>query len=189
MKNEIRTKIKEMRKLMNEKEVVQNSFLASGNFLKSDFYKNAKCIMLYKKLGNETDTSRVIGQALSDKKRIVFPVTDEKSGKITPYYADSSTEFVSGGFSVFEPASSELANPQDIDVIIIPGIAFDKTGARIGFGKGCYDMFLPKTKAVKIGFCYVFQLVNNIPSDNHDIKMDYIITEKGIIDCQKSDRA
>ena len=141
--------------------------------------------MLYKRLGNETDTNRIINQAFLDKKRLVFPVTDEKSGKITPYYADSSTEFVSGGFSVSEPESIEIATPKDIDIIIVPGIAFDKTGARVGFGKGCYDMFLPKTKAVKIGFCYDFQLADSVPSDKHDIKMDYIITEKGIIDCQK----
>ena len=186
MKNEIRLKIKELRKNMAENEVNQKSFFASEFFLKSDFYKNAKCIMLYKRLGNETDTSKIINQAICDKKALVFPVTDEKSGKITPYYADESTEFKLGGFSVSEPKNSEIANPQDIDVVLVPGIAFDKFGARVGFGKGCYDMFLIKTNAVKIGFCYDFQLCDKIPADDHDITMDYIITESGITDCQKS---
>ena len=72
-------------------------------------------------------------------------------------------------------------------MILIPGIGFDKCGARIGFGKGCYDMFLPQTNAVKIGFCFNFQLVDKIPADCHDINMDLIITESGITDCQKSD--
>lgn len=185
MKSKIREKNKEIRNNMTEEEVFGKSKLASDIFLKSDLYKNAKCIMLYKRLGNETDTDAIIKQAFADNKRLVFPVTEVKSGKITPYYADCSTEFVTGGFSVSEPKGADIANPTDIDVVLIPGIAFDKSGARIGFGNGCYDMFLPKTNAIKIGYCYDFQLCNQIPTDKHDIKMEYIITEKGITDCQK----
>lgn len=186
MKSEIRKRLKELRNNMEECEVLTKSSLASRMFIESDFYKNAKCIMLYKRLGNETDTNEIIKRAFSDNKRLVFPVTDQKSGKITPYYADSSTEFKSGGFSVSEPKDSEIANPSDIDVVLVPGIAFDKSGARVGFGKGCYDMFLAKTNAIKIGFCYDFQLCDKIPADSHDITMDYIITESGITDCHKS---
>ena len=187
MKNEIRKKLKEMRNSMTDSEVLSKSALACQAFIESKFYKNAKCIMIYKRLGNETDTDEIIKRALSDNKKLVFPVTDQKSGKITPYYADGSTEFDIGGFSVSEPKNSAEANPGDIDVILIPGIGFDKCGARIGFGKGCYDMFLPQTNAVKIGFCFNFQLVDKIPADCHDINMDLIITESGITDCQKSD--
>ena len=185
MKNEIRKTMKKIRNNMTQEEVLNKSVLAAGFFLESDFYKNAKCIMLYKRLGNETDTDIIIKQALSDNKKLVFPVTEEKNGKITPYYADGNTEFNIGGFSVIEPKNSVEANPVDIEVILIPGIAFDAFGARVGFGKGCYDMFLPKTKAVKIGFCFDFQLADKIPASVHDINMDYVITDKGIINCQK----
>ena len=137
--------------------------------------------MLYKSLGNETDTETIISSCFSDDKKVVLPVTERKSGKITPHYVEKSTEFEVGNFSVIEPKNAETANPADIDVIIVPGIAFDKKGNRVGFGKGCYDMFLPETNAVKVGFCYHFQLCDLIPSDKHDINMDYIITEKGII--------
>ena len=170
---------------MTKNEVLNKSALACKAFIQSDFYKNSNCIMIYKRLGNETDTEPIIKQALADNKRLVFPVTDQKSGKITPYYADGSTKFDIGGFSVSEPKNSEIANPLDINVVIIPGIAFDKLGARVGFGKGCYDMFLPQTKAIKIGFCFDVQLADKIPASHHDINMDYIITESGIIDCQK----
>ena len=63
----------------------------------------------------------------------------------------------------------------------MPGIAFDKHGARVGFGKGCYDKFLAKTQAVKVGFCYDFQLCDEIETDKHDILMDYLVSEKGIL--------
>jgi len=68
--------------------------------------------------------------------------------------------------------------------VIVPGIAFDKAGSRIGFGKGCYDMFLDGLNAVKIGFCYDFQVMDEIPSDDHDIRMDFLVTEKGVLRCQ-----
>ena len=179
--------MKGIRNNMAEDEVFTKSKLAADCFIESEFYKNAKCIMVYKRLGNEADTSPIISKAFADGKALVFPVTDAESGKITPYYADESTEFVSGGFSVSEPKNSVQANPFDIDVVLIPGIAFDSFGARVGFGKGCYDMFLPKTNALKIGYCYQFQLADKIPASDHDINMDYVITESGIINCQKSD--
>ena len=102
--------MKEKRNNMAESEVLSKSALACKAFTQSDFYKNANCIMIYKRLGNEADTEAIIKQALADSKRLVFPVTDQKSGKITPYYADGSTEFDIGGFSVSEPKNSAKAN-------------------------------------------------------------------------------
>ena len=139
--------------------------------------------MLYMPLRNETDTKAIINQAFLDEKKVIFPVTDEKSGIITPYYATENTEFSKGGFSVFEPLGTEIANEKNIDVIIVPGIAFSKNGARIGFGKGCYDKLLKNTAAIKIGYCYSFQVYDEIPTDIYDIPMDYIISENAIINC------
>ena len=180
MKNEIRKKFKLKRKTMEKSEVVSKSSKACKHFLESDFYKNAKTIMLYMPLGNETDTTDIINRAFSDGKKVAFPVTDEASGDITPCYATAQTEFSKGGFSVREPDVKVVAKPTDFDVIIVPGIAFDKKGNRIGFGKGCYDKLLVKTNCIKVGFCYDFQLCDNIPTEETDIKMEYIITESGI---------
>ena len=107
-------------------------------------------------------------------------LTDEASGDITPCYATAQTKFSKGGFSVREPDVKVVAKPTDFDVIIVPGIAFDVQGNRIGFGKGCYDKLLVKTNGIKVGFCYDFQLCDNIPTEETDIKMDCIITESGI---------
>ena len=90
-----------------------------------------------------------------------------------------------GAFSVYEPDSAELADINEIDVVIVPGVAFDKSGTRIGFGKGCYDRFLKQISSVKIGFCYEFQICDKIIADEHDINMDYLVTEKGLIKCDK----
>lgn len=184
MKNEIRTINKAKRAEMSKSDVIEKSRECAKEFLISDFYKNADVIMLYIPLGNETDTTEIIKKAHDDNKRCVFPVTDEKSGIITPYYAERDTDFKKGAFAVMEPCKKEVADINDIDVIIVPGVAFCKNGGRIGFGKGCYDRFLESTRAIKIGYCYNFQLCDEIAGDAHDVNMDYLITESGMIACE-----
>ena len=181
MKNELRKIYKLKRREMTVEEVEVKSKKACKHFLESDLYKNADTLMLYMPLGKETDTTDIIKRAFADGKRVAFPVTDEASAQITPCYATVDAEFSKGGFSVKEPDVKVVANAKDLDVIIVPGIAFDVQGNRIGFGKGCYDKLLVKTNALKVGFCYDLQICDNIPADEFDIKMDYIITEKRII--------
>ncbi len=187
-KNEIRKTNKKIRFAMNSDEVKEKSRLASEIFLKSDAYEKSRVLMLYMPLGNETDTSYIITKALSDGKKIVLPVTDIKNTDIIPYYADDTTVFDVGAFSISEPKNTAVANVDDIDTVIVPGIAFSKYGARVGFGKGFYDRFLKKSRAVKIGYCYAYQICDDIIADNHDIPMDYIISECGIIICDNSNR-
>ena len=89
--------------------------------------------------------------------------------------------FEKGTFSVLEPKERVCLDKNNIDVVLVPGIAFDRCGGRVGFGKGCYDKFLKDINAIKIGFCYDFQLLEHINTDSTDVTMDFIITEKEII--------
>ena len=183
MKNHIRNRYKEIRRAIGAAEAEEKSCLAAQVFLDSDLYKNSKIIMLYMPLKNETDTKGIIKKAFEDGKSLVFPVTERESGEITPYFAEKDTCFKKGNFSVFEPYDTQKADPEAIDVVLVPGIAFDKSGNRIGYGKGCYDKFLKNTKSVRVGYCYEAQLCEKIPADSLDEKMDCIITEKGLIEC------
>ncbi len=168
---------------MDGTEVIAKSREASKIFLASEMYKNAKCIMLYMPLGKETDTVEIMDRAFVDGKRLVFPVTDSHSGDITPYYTEKDTVFQKGAFSVMEPCRAEIADIVNVDVILVPGIAFSENGTRVGFGKGCYDRILKNTDAVKVGFCYEFQVCDEIVGEKHDVKMNYIVTECGIRKC------
>ena len=183
MKNEIRKTYKQKRSQMSKDDVTSKSEVASRLFLDSDIYKHCNTIMLYMPLGNEADTHTIIDSAFSMGKKVVFPVTDAESGEITPYYAMADTEFFKGAFSVSEPSGTNRALAEDIDVIVVPGISFAKNGARVGFGKGCYDRLLKQSNAVKVGFCYEFQICEDIPVDKHDISMDYLVTENGLFKC------
>jgi len=75
-------------------------------------------------------------------------------------------------------------NPKDIDLAFIPGLAFSEDGLRLGYGKGVYDRLLTNTKALKFGVCFDFQIIDNFSSESHDLRVDFIITERRIIKTQ-----
>jgi len=181
MKREIRRINKEKRNAMSMVDVERKSTLAANKFLLSDLYINSKCIMLYMPLGNETDTRLIIKKALADKKKVVLPVTDMVNTDIIPCIIDENTPFKTGAYLIDEPDTTKKASEEEIDVVLVPGIAFGRNGARVGFGKGYYDRFLSGTKAVKAGFCYDFQLIDEIVPSAYDVPMDYIFTDSEII--------
>lgn len=185
MKTEIRREKKIERATMKKHNVIEKSHSVARIFLKSDIYKNAKSVMLYMPLGNEVCTSEIIEDALLMSKNVLVPVTDKETFEIVAHRITEKTQFEKGVFSLDEPKEKEVFDRRKIDTIIVPGIAFGKDGTRIGFGKGCYDRFLQDSFALKIGFCYDFQLCENIEIDPFDIKMDYIVTENELINCIK----
>ena len=141
--------------------------------------------MIYSPLGNETDTFFISKKILDDKKTGILPYTDTKTNEIIPIKFDEKTAFKKGAFGILEPTEKQEILKKDINIAISPGSAFDITGQRVGFGKGYYDKFLKDTNIIKIGFCYDFQICEEIDAEEHDVKMDFLITESGIIKCEK----
>ena len=181
MKNRIRQEKKLERAGMSKDEVLEKSYKANQIFLKSKIYKKARNIMLYMPLGNEISPIDILKDALFKNKTVLLPVTDKNSLEISAHKIADDTVFEKGVFSLTEPKDAETFSPGKIDTILVPGVAFDKKGAKIGFGKGCYDIFLSKTTAVKVGFCYEFQLCSEIETDGFDVGMDYLLTENELI--------
>ena len=184
IKSELRKSPKELRNKMPQKEAAQLSLSAAKRFISSELYKNSKIIMLYWPIGNETDTRYILEEIYKDKKIAVLPVTDPQTDSILPVCINKYTEMAEGAYKIQEPKDKITIKKEDIDVVIVPGIAFDRTGARVGFGKGCYDRFLKNTKAKKIGYCYAYQITDKILSDDFDINMDCLITEKELVICE-----
>lgn len=176
-KNEIRKINKELRNNISKDDIKDKSKKACEIFLNSSLYKNSDTVMIYFPLGNETDTSFIIEKIIKDKKTGVLPFTDIKTNEIIPIKFDEATIFKKGAFGILEPVKKTEVLKKNINVAVIPGIAFDKTGQRVGFGKGYYDRFLKDTEIIKVGFCYDFQVTDKIIADPFDIKMDYLITE------------
>lgn len=184
LKEKIRRDLLRKRLALTEEEIREKSLLIKKKLFELKKFKEAEILMFYASFKNEVDTLDMIKEAITLGKDIALPVTLER-GEIKPYHIQNLKEdIISGRFGIPEPKVSEEreVNIKEIDMIVVPGIAFDKYGCRIGFGQGFYDRFLhsvsPRPFCVGLGF--EFQIVDAIPSQSYDEKLDMVITESHI---------
>ncbi len=146
-------------------------------------YKNAKCILFYLSIGYEVDTYQLIKQALSDGKRVCVPRCYE-NGIMDAVEIVSLNALKPGMYGILEPdATAPAIYPNDLDLILVPGMAFDRERNRLGRGAGYYDRYLEQTKrAATIGVCRSSRLFDAIPYEPHDRKVDVLITELEVIE-------
>lgn len=137
-------------------------------------FQSAHTIFIYHSMADEVNTHDLLN-TYSDKKRFVLPVVCGDEIVLKTYFPETAMHFSSYG--IWEPDGADFTDLNKIDLVIVPGIAFDRKLNRMGRGKGFYDRLLPKLKAPKIGICFDFQLFDEIPVEKNDIKMDKIISE------------
>lgn len=155
----------------------------------STFYKNAKTIMIFVSFNYEVDTREFIKKAIAEGKNVVVPITIPETKQLIPSLLKDFDELAPGFYNILTP-KDEFIRPTDpalIDLIIVPGIAFDHEGYRIGYGGGYYDRFLSKINPAvpKVSIAFHLQLIDKVPKDHFDIPVDYIYTEKEIIECKR----
>lgn len=150
----------------------------SLKIINSHFFKNASSIGFYVALSDEIDISHAAQKAIDLKKKVFFPRMNRE--KIEFFEVKNLDQgFKPGKFGVFEPRVSKikLKRIRPLDLIIIPGRAFDEKGRRLGRGLGCYDRLLAKWKrSVRMGTAFKEQIVGVLPSEPHDIEMDVVLT-------------
>lgn len=183
-KSEIRKNILYKRNSLSESEIINNSSIISNRFLLTKEYKNSKSIGAYYPTGSEVKTFDIIKYSIDKKKEVGLPrVIDSTKIEFFKIIEDSfeKIKFTKGKYGIFENSMS-TTNMDKMDLLIIPGIAFDFQGNRLGYGKGYYDRFLSLRKAKYIiALAYETQVIKEIPNNEHDIPVDVIITEKRII--------
>lgn len=135
-----------------------------------DFQKS-EVVLLYYSLPDEVYTHQFI-EKWSDKKTILLPVVVQEQLVLRPY---DKSKLVSGVFGIQEPVGVDFTDWDTIDLIIVPALGYDRQGNRIGRGGGYYDRLLPQLKATKIGVCFPFQLVDKVPTEEFDSKVDRVI--------------
>lgn len=186
-KDELRRALRARRRALTSEETARAGGEIARRVLSLREVREAGTLLLYLAAFNEPDTDELIARLRSSGKRVAVPVCDADELLITPVYIDAATRLSRGAYGIREPASGTAARTEDIELAVLPGIAFDKSGARVGFGKGYYDRFLSGFRGARIGVCYDFQLLDRLPSEPHDIGMDIIVTEKRIIRTGKED--
>lgn len=151
-------------------------------------FTDAKTILFYASFRSEVDTREMIKITLSQGKRVILPKVDKENKILKLYEIKNTNELVKGYMGILEPSVSEkrLTGLDDLDLIIIPGAAFDVSGSRLGYGAGFYDRLLAgmKNKIPIIAPAYEEQIVDDIPSEPHDVKVTKIVTDKRVIECK-----
>lgn len=144
-------------------------------------YAQAKTVMAYMACRGELSLAPVINDLLAQGKMLVLPRC-EAPGVMTARKIESLAQLVPGAYGLLEPGCGSLiVPPQEIDLVLVPGTAFDRTGGRIGQGGGYYDRFLPRTRALRAGVCHEFAMLDHVPCTAHDVHMDVLITPAGVI--------
>jgi len=179
-KKELRKKFKDLREALSEKEWFEYSKRICENLIASFFFKNSQTIAFYYPVNKEVDLTIAIEEALKQGKEIFLPKTHLKEKRLSFHKVTDLGKLSPGVFGILEPPSN---NPSieacALDLVLVPGLAFDLRKFRLGYGGGFYDRFLRETRALKIGIAFSFQIIEKLPQDPWDEKMDYILTEEG----------
>ena len=186
MKKEgIRKRILYLRNSQSPYRAITNSYRIKERLFRSSEFIRANTILFYVPTKDEVETKNMIKDALKLGKRIVVPISDVKNKKLILSELKNLNELEPGAFNILEPKKEFFrpVSPDDIDLVIIPGVAFDKDGDRIGYGMGFYDRFLRSMKKniPVVALAYEFQIVDDIPVDDTDVTVDKVVTEERII--------
>lgn len=185
MKEKLRKDILRIRKKMSKEKALQKSKKIKKKLFKMDEYQKASSILFYVSYNNEVYTHNMIKESMEKGKNIVVPLSDKKNKELILSKLTNWEDLSRGEYGILEPAEEriEKVSADEIDLVIVPGIVFDKYGNRVGHGKGYYDRLLRQVKCPKIGLSFEKQIVKKIPEEKHDQPVDKILTEKRFIDC------
>ncbi len=175
-KKHIRSKILLRLKTQKEEDRNKKSRLIKEKLLKRGVFKKAKKVMFYLAFGGEVNTTEMIKEAQRLGKTVAVPACI-RSRVIKPCLLTKRARLKRGRYGIYEPAIKRFLNPQDLDLVVVPGVAFDKKGRRLGRGKGYYDTFLNKLpkRTVSFGLAFDFQVLPAVPVHAHDVNVHEVI--------------
>jgi len=167
----------------------EKSSLIGDRLITLDEFKKAKTCLLYSSFRSEVVTNNLIPLILKKNKRLSFPIVDQKSKKLLLCEIKNGIEdLIPSTYGIKEPKLENglLLSIDEIDLFLIPGVAFDLSGTRLGFGGGYYDRLLVEVRKKPIlALAYEVQITSNLPCEPFDIKMKKVITESRVIDCER----
>ena len=182
-KEELRAGMRARRKAMTQRQ--QNDAARAVLVHLEGFapFLQARCVMAYVAVRGELSLDPVIELILRSRKTLALPCC-EAPGVMTARRIDALSALESGAYGLLEPGKGcAVVEPEEIDLILVPGTAFDTQGCRLGQGGGYYDRFLSRTRALRVGVCHEFALIGDVPVQAHDVNMHHILTPGGMIAC------
>lgn len=180
-KYDVRAKIRNLKNMLSDLEKISAADAVFERLEHSAAFQLADKVLMYHSLPDELETHRFLNK-WKDRKKFFLPRVNGVNLELLPY-DESRLEI--GSFHIEEPTGNNLHPVEEIEMIVVPGVAFDRKGVRLGRGRGFYDRLLQNAKAIKVGIGYEFQLVDDLPSEPHDVPMDMVITEHTTIVIKK----
>ncbi len=181
-KKELRKQMLQKRNRLDAEYRKQADEAITAAFLESELYRNSQSLFIYISYSSEVDTQRIISQALQDGKKVLVPRTCGETRQMDAVQiTDFKTQLCQTCCGILEPDydDGQAFPPEQIDLIVVPGVAFDRKGFRIGYGGGYYDKYLClATNATTIGFAYEQSLLDALTPEIHDRRVNRILTER-----------
>ncbi|MGC8823741.1 MAG: 5-formyltetrahydrofolate cyclo-ligase [Bacteroidales bacterium] len=171
-KSSIRQQVLSRRKMFTAVELCQKSFQICHQIEQHERFAGSQCVMLFYPLPGEVDVTTLL-DAYYLKKVLLLPVVMGRDIVLKQYRGQYN--LVKGTFGIYEPTGEIWRDDMQPELIIVPGLAFDRQGHRLGRGKGFYDRFLSQQNGYKIGVCYHYQIFPTIPVEAHDMAVDEVI--------------
>lgn len=178
-KDERREKYCDIREGLSESEVVEASEALCRRLARMTLLKEAGSVLSYLAFRNELDLGLLFD--LLPSIHWVLPRIDGKRLVLHPYEPE---RLIRHPYGMLEPpADAPTVTPEELDVVLVPGVSFDPSGGRLGFGGGFYDRFLVRTPAARVGICYDRCLAERLPCADHDQRMDWVVTPSTAMHC------
>ena len=187
LKKEWRQKLLERRKALGPRKREEYSRQIVQNLLEDPLYQGSKVVLLYVSFGTEVQTLALIKHALEQGKEVYLPRTLLQEKRLSLHRLFELDELEPGAYGILEPPSGnpELA-PEALELVVTPGVGFDLRGGRLGYGGGFYDrLFQEAPKAHRLALAFSCQVVEELPLEPHDQRMERLITEKGPLLCKR----
>jgi 5-formyltetrahydrofolate cyclo-ligase len=184
LKERLRSELLERRRSLSFEEVWRLSALVQKRFLASPFYKKAQRLSLYASFQNEVLTDDIFKDAVEGGKEVYYPRVIRGAKRHLGFFkVGSLKELASGSYDIPEPEEKEeKISPGAFDLVVVPGVAFDEGGGRLGYGKGYYDMALKGLECPVVALAYEFQVIKEaISVEVHDVPVEAVVTEERVI--------
>jgi 5-formyltetrahydrofolate cyclo-ligase len=173
--------MKEAREAIPPAERAGLSRVAAERLLALPEVREARTLAMFSSFGSELDTAPMIELAHAEGRRVVLPYLEGSAMEVAEHRPGE--ELVRSSYGAMEPASRVAVDPAEIDVVVAPGLAFDRAGRRLGYGRGYYDGWLRRVgeDAFLIGVCFSAQVVDRVPATSSDERMDVVVTDREVI--------